>query len=148
MSSWEIDINSHFIHFPKAPKTCLVCKFFDIPKCSDIKLAVYSLFKKNVIKMGDFNAFEEKMRKADLSQAAIDAFRLNYEQLVAGVTGLVSCKIFSVRFHVSSERRESMCCCLFQVPEDEIEAVQELPYLVDLNASENADLKARLCLPM
>ena len=44
--------------------------------------------------MGDSNAFEEKMRKADLSQAAIDAFRLNYEQLVAGVTGLVSCKIF------------------------------------------------------
>ena len=48
--------------------------------------------------MGDFNAFEEKMRKADLSQAAIDAFRLNYEQLVAGVTGLVSCRIFSIVF--------------------------------------------------
>ena len=41
-----------------------------------------------------------------------------------------------------------MCCCLFQVPEDEIEAVQELPYLVDLKASEKADLKvccASLC---
>ena len=34
-----------------------------------------------------------------------------------------------------------MCCCLLQVPEDEIEAVQELPYLVDLKASEKADLK-------
>ncbi len=30
-----------------------------------------------------------------------------------------------------------------QVPEDEIEAVQELPYLVDLKASEKADLKVR-----
>ncbi|KAK9840999.1 hypothetical protein WJX81_004986, partial [Elliptochloris bilobata] len=56
--------------------------------------------------MGDFAAFEEKMREADLGQAAIDAFRLNYEQLVEGVTGLL--------------------------PEDEIEAVHELPHLVDL----------------
>ena len=34
--------------------------------------------------------FEQKMQAEGLSQAAIDAFRLNYEQLVAGVTGLVS----------------------------------------------------------
>ena len=40
---------------------------------------------------GDFAAFEEKMRAEGLSDAAIDAFRHNYEQLVAGVTGLVSC---------------------------------------------------------
>ena len=33
--------------------------------------------------------FEQKMKAEGLSQAAIDAFRLNYEQLVAGVTGLV-----------------------------------------------------------
>lgn len=33
--------------------------------------------------------FEEKMTKAGLSQAAQGAFKLNYEQLVAGVTGLV-----------------------------------------------------------
>ena len=33
--------------------------------------------------------FEEKMKAAGLSEAAIGAFRLNYEQLVAGVTGLV-----------------------------------------------------------
>ena len=38
---------------------------------------------------GDFGPFEEKMRKEGLSDAAIDAFRHNYEQLVAGVTGLV-----------------------------------------------------------
>ena len=37
-----------------------------------------------------------------------------------------------------------MCCCLLQVPEDEIEAVQELPHLVDLKASDTADLKV-LC---
>lgn len=38
---------------------------------------------------GDFAPFEEKMRKEGLSDAAIDAFRHNYEQLIAGVTGLV-----------------------------------------------------------
>lgn len=30
------------------------------------------------------------MKAAGLSNAAIDAFKYNYEQLVAGVTGLVS----------------------------------------------------------
>jgi hypothetical protein len=39
---------------------------------------------------GNFAPFEEKMRAEGLSDAAIDAFRHNYEQLVAGVTGLVS----------------------------------------------------------
>lgn len=34
--------------------------------------------------------FRVKMENAGLSQAAIDAFKHNYEQLVAGVTGLVS----------------------------------------------------------
>ena len=33
--------------------------------------------------------FEEKMAKAGLSEAAKGAFKQNYEQLVAGVTGLV-----------------------------------------------------------
>ena len=33
--------------------------------------------------------FQQKMTKAGLSQAAQDAFKQNYEQLVAGVTGLV-----------------------------------------------------------
>jgi hypothetical protein len=40
---------------------------------------------------GDFAPFEQKMRAEGLSDAAVDAFRHNYEQLVAGVTGLVSC---------------------------------------------------------
>ena len=38
--------------------------------------------------------FEEKMKAAGLSDAAIGAFRLNYEQLVAGVTGLVRLMAF------------------------------------------------------
>lgn len=33
--------------------------------------------------------FEAKMKSAGLSQAAIDAFRINYEQLVGGATGMV-----------------------------------------------------------
>lgn len=33
--------------------------------------------------------FEKKMRDANLSDAAIDAFKHNYDQLVAGVTGLI-----------------------------------------------------------
>lgn len=33
--------------------------------------------------------FTEKMTEAGLSQAAQDSFKMNYEQLVAGVTGLV-----------------------------------------------------------
>ena len=37
-----------------------------------------------------FQPFEDKMREAGLSTAAIDAFRHNFEQLVAGVTGLVT----------------------------------------------------------
>jgi hypothetical protein len=44
--------------------------------------------------------FEEKMQAAGLSQAAIDAFRLNYEQLVAGVTGLVRIGLLHIYSHV------------------------------------------------
>ena len=33
--------------------------------------------------------FEAKMKKAGLNQAAIDAFRENYNQLVGGATGMV-----------------------------------------------------------
>lgn len=61
--------------------------------------------------------FQEKMTKARLSRAAQDAFKLNYEQLVAGVTGLV--------------------------PDADIEPVQELPRLEELKA-EGADLKELL----
>ncbi|EIE22492.1 UDP-glucose pyrophosphorylase [Coccomyxa subellipsoidea C-169] len=63
-------------------------------------------------------AFEEKMKAEGLSQAAIDAFRLNYEQLVAGVTGLV--------------------------PEKEIEAIEELPRLADLRSKSVGDIKGLL----
>ncbi len=50
-----------------------------------------------------FAAFKEKMLAKGLSDAAISAFKRNYDQLVAGVTGLV--------------------------PEASIEAVVELPDL-------------------
>ena len=33
--------------------------------------------------------FEAKMKSAGLNQAAIDAFRVNYEQLIGGATGMV-----------------------------------------------------------
>ena len=36
-----------------------------------------------------FELFEKKMRAEGLSEAAIDAFRYNYQQLVQGVTGMV-----------------------------------------------------------
>lgn len=41
-------------------------------------------------KMEKFAAYEQRMKKENLSQAAIDAFKGNYDQLVSGVTGLVS----------------------------------------------------------
>ncbi len=44
--------------------------------------------RSDFIKMS-FEAFEQKMKAEGLSQAAIDAFRLNYEQLTGGATGLV-----------------------------------------------------------
>lgn len=43
---------------------------------------------------GHWPAFEAKMRDAKLSDAAIGAFKQNYDQLVAGVTGLVSIEAF------------------------------------------------------
>ncbi|EFN56330.1 hypothetical protein CHLNCDRAFT_144780, partial [Chlorella variabilis] len=62
--------------------------------------------------------FKTKMDKAGLSEAAQGAFKLNYEQLVRGVTGLV--------------------------PDRDIDSVQELPRLEALKASaeEGADIKA------
>jgi UTP--glucose-1-phosphate uridylyltransferase/phosphoglucomutase len=67
---------------------------------------------------GDFAPFEEKMRAEGLSDAAIDAFRHNYEQLVAGVTGLVG--------------------------EDTIEAIDDLPRLEKLDAAKDVDLQKLL----
>ena len=40
-----------------------------------------------------FAPFEAKMQKAGLSKPAIDAFRLNYEQLVGGATGMVRTQV-------------------------------------------------------
>ncbi|KAK9865415.1 hypothetical protein WJX84_010262 [Apatococcus fuscideae] len=68
--------------------------------------------------MDKFTAYEQRMKKENLSQAAIDAFKGNYEQLVSGVTGLV--------------------------PEKEIEAVLELPKLSDMKDSKMVDVKAVL----
>lgn len=50
----------------------------------------YSSRKLETARMG-FEKFESKMKDAGCSQAAIDAFRVNYEQLVGGATGMVSC---------------------------------------------------------
>ncbi|KAL6783866.1 UGP1 [Auxenochlorella protothecoides x Auxenochlorella symbiontica] len=57
--------------------------------------------------------FEKKMEQKGSSQAAIGAFKHNYEQLVAGVTGLL--------------------------PESDIESVTELPYLESLKSSSSPD---------
>jgi len=62
--------------------------------------------------------FEEKMKAEGLSQAAIGAFKHNYDQLVKGVTGLV--------------------------PEGDIESVKELPALEKIPKSANDDLKGLL----
>jgi hypothetical protein len=40
--------------------------------------------------------FEAKMKQAGLNQAAIDAFKVNYEQLVEGATGMVSFQLRQV----------------------------------------------------
>lgn len=62
--------------------------------------------------------FEKKMKAAGLSTVAIDSFKHNYEQLVAGVTGLV--------------------------PESSIDPVESLPELDSLNASAGADVQSLL----
>eukprot|EP00884_Botryococcus_braunii_P016951 jgi/Botrbrau1/393/Bobra.110_2s0048.1 len=56
-----------------------------------------------------FTPFEEKCKNAGLSRAAIDAFKHNYDQLLAGETGLVA--------------------------EDSIDPVTSLPYLDDLKGA-------------
>ena len=45
--------------------------------------------------MEKFAAYEQRMKKENLSQAAIDAFRANFDQLVSGATGLVSLSLSS-----------------------------------------------------
>lgn len=65
-----------------------------------------------------FDLFDKKMRAEGLSDAAIDAFRHNYQQLVEGVTGMV--------------------------PEDDIEAVDDLPRLESIPKASTVDIKALL----
>lgn len=67
---------------------------------------------------GAFDAYEAKMRQAGLSDAAIGAFRLNYDQLVAGVTGLM--------------------------PDADIDAVESLPRLQELVRDPDLDVKKLL----
>ncbi|GAX83425.1 hypothetical protein CEUSTIGMA_g10850.t1 [Chlamydomonas eustigma] len=68
--------------------------------------------------MSKFEAFETKMKAHGLSDAAISAFKSNYDQLVAGVTGLV--------------------------PESEISAASDLPYLTNLGEATPEYVKAVL----
>ena len=95
-------------------------------------------------------AFEQKMKAEGLSQAAIDAFRLNYEQLVAGVTGLVcqhavtftdAVPIYSRESQMPFDGRRPILYIQLQVPEKDIEAIDKLPRLADLKSKPVGDVK-------
>lgn len=64
-------------------------------------------------KMEKFAAYEQRMKKENLSQAAIDAFKGNFDQLVSGVTGLVSRlgRCWIVRFLPPASVDEHATCC-------------------------------------
>lgn len=63
-----------------------------------------SICHQEVAAMSDkFEPFRAKMEKAGLLKAAIDAFRLNYEQLVGGATGMASATLRSCRSPVDQE---------------------------------------------
>jgi hypothetical protein len=47
------------------------------------------------VQASNWEQFVEKMKAANLSEAAIAAFKQNYDQLVAGVTGLVGTAVDS-----------------------------------------------------
>jgi hypothetical protein len=47
------------------------------------------------VQASNWEQFVEKMKSAGLSEAAIAAFKQNYDQLVAGVTGLVRAAVDS-----------------------------------------------------
>jgi hypothetical protein len=53
------------------------------------------LTSKTLVQASNWEQFVEKMKSAGLSEAAIAAFKQNYDQLVAGVTGLVSAAVDS-----------------------------------------------------
>ncbi len=54
-----------------------------------------------------FELFEKKMRAEGLSEAAVDAFRYNYQQLVEGVTGMVRGRTVLQKVHA----RCTACTC-------------------------------------
>lgn len=51
------------------------------------------LTSKTLVQASNWEQFEAKMKSAGLSEAAIAAFKQNYDQLVAGVTGLVGAAV-------------------------------------------------------
>ena len=82
-----------------------------------------------------WSLFEAKMRSKGLSDAAVDAFKHNYEQLVAGVTGLVRSKLSTTPSYMSSPADPLHS----QVPESDIEPVTELPHLDALKSASPPD---------
>ena len=89
--------------------------------------------------------FQDKMKAAGLSSAAQDAFKMNYEQLVAGVTGLVRrvARDGGVQKSARAAPPEAAHRTLLQVPEGDIDPVTELPRLETLATPPGADLKVR-----
>ena len=73
----------------------------------------------SILDRAKFAAFEAKMKAQGLSMAAIAAFKSNYDQLVAGATGLV--------------------------PEAEIAPAADLPYLAGM--AEAAPHSVKVCDP-
>jgi hypothetical protein len=63
--------------------------------------------------------FEEKMKAEGLSQAAIGAFKHNYDQLVKGVTGLVSAASLSKIGHATWHHQLQASCVVFTAPAPE-----------------------------
>lgn len=55
--------------------------------------------------------FEKKMKDAGLNEAAIAAFRLNYDQLTQGATGMV-CELILILFQQKDEIRSLLILCL------------------------------------
>lgn len=79
--------------------------------------------------------FQEKMTKARLSRAAQDAFKLNYEQLVAGVTGLVSCP----RLARSTHLRQKLALICRAATETADQAVQLCLFVLLMRAAVTCD---------
>jgi hypothetical protein len=68
------------------------------------------LTSKTLVQASNWEQFVEKMKAANLSEAAIAAFKQNYDQLVAGVTGLVGTAVHSWFAVLLQHSSEIMCC--------------------------------------